>query len=469
MEEILMEAKTKYDKKYKCPLCGQHYTRQNMIKHVEKQHEDELPEGYTAIHYVFDLVNKKDHGNCVICHKVTNWNPNLARYDRFCSKECKDKYTKEAKARMVRIYGKEHLLNDPDQQKKMIGNRGISGIYKMSSGGELSYTGSYEKKTLEFMDRVLDYKVTDIETPGPVIPYIYNGKQHIWITDIYIPAYQLCIDVKDGGANPNHREMKEYREKQIAKEEAIAKQGKYNYLRLTDNNFAQLLSTLAELKMQLLDNDPHKIIRINENMFAGIGAMLPMQNRKNDVYICNYMMNNIFANTCISEDPFFEKAYVITADNIIKEAPIEKIIGSDRVKYKMYKYNTSNDNLFNELHTLAENKTVNNKTLLEIVFNKDMYSNDEWICYEEVEEIEDIFTYLYETYRITRATLLSNEKNKSIITFSEAALTNDNIVVLKEDKDGYYLENRITSMRTPSRKDNDFSIEERTIVSGGIF
>ena len=467
--EILMEAKSKYEKKYKCPLCGQHYTRQDMIKHVEKNHEDELPEGYTPIHYVFDIVNKKDHGNCVICHKVTNWNPTLARYDRFCSIECKNKYTKEAKARMVKVYGKEHLLDDPDHQKKMIGNRGISGTYHFTSGGELSYTGSYEKKALEFMDRVLEYKVTDIETPGPVIPYMYKGVKHFWITDIFIPVYELCIDVKDGGEHPNNRDMKEYREKQIAKEKAIAEQGRYNYLRLTDNNFAQLLSMLAELKMQLWDNDPNKIIRINENMFAGIGAMMPMETRKNDVYICNYIMDNMFANVCISDDPYFENAFVITADGILKEAPIQKIIGSDRVKYKMYRYNTSNDNLFNELHSLAKNKTVNDKSLLELVFNKDMFSSDEWICYEGVEEINDIYTYLYETRKIVRASILSNE-DKSMVSFTESDIDNNSdTVILKEDMNGYYLKNSITGMRTESRKDTNFSNEERQIVTGGIF
>ena len=464
--EILMEAKTKYTKKYKCIYCDKHYDREGLIKHIEKYHIDEIPEDYSPVRVVFDIINKKNHGNCVICKKETNWNPVLARYDRFCSKECKDKYTKIAKERMMRVYGKEHLLNEPDQQKKMLSNRGISGEYKMSSGGTLEYTGTYEKKTLEFMDKVLGYTVTDIQTPGPVIEYEYAGKKHFWITDIYIPAYELCIDVKDGGDNPNKRDMKVYREKQIAKEKAIIDQGKYNYLRLTNNNFTQLLSTLAELKMQLIDHNPEKIIRINENMFAGIGAMLPMENSKeNNVYICNYMLNNIFANTCVSDDPYFENAFVITGDGIVREASIQNIIGSERVKYNIYKATTEDPNLFNKLHELATSKEVNEKSLLEIVFNKDMYSDDEWLCYENVTEIEDVFTYLYEIKRIVESSIKDTD-NKSIDAIHDDTLQ---LVKIKEDINGYYLENSITGMRTPSQKDNRFSDIQRKIVTGGVF
>ena len=472
MEILYEERSIKYEKKYKCPFCGQHYERKALIKHIDSKHNDEMAEGYDAIHTVFDIVNKKDHGNCVICKTITNWNPALARYDRFCSEKCRREYVAIAKKRMVDTYGKESLLDEPEFQKKMIANRSISGTYKFSTGGELSYTGSYEKKALEFLDKVMNYKVADIETPGPVIEYIYNDKKHFWITDIYIPSYQLCIDVKDGGSNPNNRDMKEYREKQTAKEDAIIKQGKYNYLRLTDNNFGQLMAILAELKMQLIDKTEDKVIRINENMFASIGGMLPMdkQQKENDVYICNYMLNNIF-NTAVSNDPYFEKANVITSDGILKETSVEKLLASSRIKYNMYKYNTNNTNLFNELHQLAESKEVQDDSLLEIVFGHKMYSNDEWKCYESVKEIPDIYTYLYECRRITRATLLSGliKDNQVITTVRESNFNDNSKVVIKEDANGYFLENKYTKMRTPSQDSDTFSAIQESIISGGFF
>ena len=84
--QILMEAKSKYKKKYKCVYCDKHLDRDALIKHIEKEHEDLIPEDYSATRVVFNLINKKDHGICVICGHETKWNDNLCRYDRFCSK-----------------------------------------------------------------------------------------------------------------------------------------------------------------------------------------------------------------------------------------------------------------------------------------------------------------------------------------------------------------------------------------------
>jgi hypothetical protein len=54
------------------------------------------------------------------------------------------------------------------------------------------------------------------------------------------------------------------REKTICKEKMITNQGKYNYLRLTNNNFAQLLGILAEMKMKMIEEDDSKTFRIHE-------------------------------------------------------------------------------------------------------------------------------------------------------------------------------------------------------------
>ena len=45
---------------------------------------------------------------------------------------------------MVGKYGKTTLLNDPEQQKKMLANRHISGEYEWTDGNIKTYTGSYE-------------------------------------------------------------------------------------------------------------------------------------------------------------------------------------------------------------------------------------------------------------------------------------------------------------------------------------
>lgn len=256
------------ERKFKCPYCNYKGTRERLVSHVENNHKEMIPEGYTAARVVFNSINHKEVGHCVQCKvNETKWNEDTWRYERFCSDKCRDAYVKMAKERMVKKYGKTNLLNDEEQQKKMLANRRISGTYKFKDGGERTYCGSYEKKTLEFYDKVLNVPSKDIMTPGPTVIYDYEGKKHKWITDIYYIPFNLVHDIKDGGSNPNKRKMDEYRAKQSAKEEAIVKQKQYNYIRLTDNNFSQLLLILAELKEQMIDDSDNKaerIVTINE-------------------------------------------------------------------------------------------------------------------------------------------------------------------------------------------------------------
>jgi hypothetical protein len=44
----------------------------------------------------------------------------------------------------------------------------------------------------------------------------------------------------------------------------ITNMGEYNYLRLTDNDFSQLFTMLAELKMQVVEDKVTPISRINK-------------------------------------------------------------------------------------------------------------------------------------------------------------------------------------------------------------
>lgn len=256
------------ERKFKCPYCNYKGTRERLVSHVENNHKEMIPEGYTAARVVFNSINHKEVGHCVQCKvNETKWNEDTWKYERFCSDKCRDAYVKMAKERMVKKYGKTNLLNDEEQQKKMLANRKISGTYKFKDGGERTYCGSYEKKTLEFYDKVLNVPSKDIMTPGPTVIYDYEGKKHKWITDIYYVPFNLVHDIKDGGSNPNKRKMDVYRAKQSAKEEAIVKQKQYNYIRLTDNNFSQLLLILAELKEQMIDDSDNKterIVAINE-------------------------------------------------------------------------------------------------------------------------------------------------------------------------------------------------------------
>lgn len=333
---------TKSEKVFKCPFCKFHGTKEQIVLHVDKVHNDMIPEKYTAARVVFNHFNKKEVGHCVICGKETEWNEEKWRYERFCTNnndKCKNAYVKDfKKVRMVNKYGVEHKLNDPEQQKLMLSRRSISGTYKFKDNGVRSYCGSYELKALEFYDKVLGVPSSDIMTPGPTFEYEYKGKKHQWITDIFYIPLMLVHDVKDGGSNPNNRDMKDYREKQEAKEAMIKSLDKYNYIRLTDNNFEQLLYIMSDIKYSMFDpdsNNKHKI-HINESLAATMGT-LPPSNSGNELFLIQYDKGLEGDGYALSNDRYLSKMFIINNDSNLQ---LESYHFLHKANYSVYKYDT---------------------------------------------------------------------------------------------------------------------------------
>ena len=326
-------------KQYKCPFCNFRGTKEKLVVHIENEHKEMIPKDYTAARVLFNYFNKKDHGTCVVDKKETKWNEETWRYDRFCGEDCKQIYVKEfKKVRMVNKYGVEHLLNNVEQQKKMLSNRSISGEYKFKDGGIRSYCGSYEMKLLQFYDKVLNVHSSDIITPGPVFEYEYNGKTLQWITDVFYIPMNLIHDVKDGGDNPNNREMTDYREKQDAKEDMIKKLNTYNYIRLTDNNFEQLFLILAEIKEDMMENEGQKdyVIHINEDLSMMAGA-LPQGAEDDSLYLVKYD-KGYNSGYCVAKSPTLDRIITIDDDQHLKLESYEFLHGA---KYSVYKYDST--------------------------------------------------------------------------------------------------------------------------------
>ena len=261
-------------KKYKCPYCEERLERKALIKHVDKVHKELIPEGFSAERVVYNSVNKTSGGRCRVCGRQTEWNASAGRYNVLCNNpRCKQKMREDYKKNMLRVRGTYNILNDPQQQEKMLANRKISGKYTFQDGGIVTYTGTYEKKCLEFMDIVMNINSSDIMSPGPTMEYEYNGEKHIYIPDFYYIPYNLIIEVKDGGNNPNNKHsigMNSSREKTLEKERIITDKGEYNYIRLTDNQFTQLLEIFMTIKEKLLTGDVSKTYRIHESSIIDI-------------------------------------------------------------------------------------------------------------------------------------------------------------------------------------------------------
>ena len=204
----------------------------------------------------------------VIDQNYENWELCIAD-DKSTDPEVK-KTLEKYKKNILKVFGTDNLLvgdQADERQKKMLAGRRISGKYQFEDGTIFTYTGEYEHKLLEFLDKVMGFNGDDIVTPGPMFKYTYKGEEHTWITDVLIVPYNLVIDVKDGGSNPNKRSMPEYRAKQDAKEKMITDLGTYSYLRLTNNQFEQLIEVLYQLKISMIDdNDENRdvVISINE-------------------------------------------------------------------------------------------------------------------------------------------------------------------------------------------------------------
>lgn len=253
-------------KSIKCPFCSKRYTSKELLyNHIQLAHPETLKdETYTPARVYFNFVNKKDKGSCVMCKESTEWNEHTRRYMRFCGEKCKEKYVKMMKDRMINTYGKAHLLNDPEKQKEMLQARSISGTYTFADGGELGYTGTYERDFLEFLDKIMGFNSLDVVSPCPfTFYYTYEGKELFYIPDIYIPSLNLIIEIKDGGDNPNtHPKIQQVdKMKEKLKDEVMAK-GVYNYIKVTNRDHFKFIELLMELKDKPEKSKP--IIKINE-------------------------------------------------------------------------------------------------------------------------------------------------------------------------------------------------------------
>lgn len=461
MSEILSkqsqkEVKSKSVKKYKCPYCELRLPRTELGNHIDDKHYDLIPKGYTANRIAFNTINKKEHGRCVVCGKESPWNEDKCRYDRFCGdKKCIKKYAENAEKNT----GQHKKMKDMEYQANVMQTgRKISGVYTFTDGNKMNYVGSYERNFLEFMDKIMKVKYEDIQQPGPTIEYEYNSKKHKWITDFYYIPYNLAFDIKDGGDNPNTRPMKEYREKQIAKEKAIVKQGKYNYIRATNNEYEQVFNMMAELKELMYDENPNQkpIHRIHEFMSPGMFS-LPRQDSPDSVYLLSYnLMNNVF----IGKEPKFALCKNYMSDIVtFEDGEFEKVNLEEFIKYaqdiKCFKYKEDVD----YLTVLRESK--NDKDFYENLTGKRLLNYDQIYfdnCFEQVQSFIDYLSVLSES--LIASALHST--NNTIVT--ESSSINIPIVLLEQDDigiqtcrdiDGIFIRNEPANIRSRSYNSKD--------------
>lgn len=236
----------------KCPICKIKYVSLGgLISHISSEHDSQVPSNVTIKQFIFNVKNRypanKSHGTSVISGKPTPWNEEKGRYDRFLNETENELYVKQFKERMKKVYGKEHLLDDPEVQKKMIAERKISGVYHFQDGSSKNYTGTYELDFCKTMDLVFNWDAKDIIMPAcHIFEYFDPLKQKIrkYIPDVWIASLNLIVEIK---ASDNQH----YRLRDLETEKAkdrVLETSNFNYVKVLDKNYTSLIETIKKLK-----------------------------------------------------------------------------------------------------------------------------------------------------------------------------------------------------------------------------
>lgn len=407
----------KSNKKYQCPFCSKKYTKIGLPEHLEDAHNDVLPADFTPLQYTYHIVNNKPleyRRPCRVCGKPTYWDENKGRYNFLCGNpKCKDAWVKQMKDTMGDKYGKYRPTQTPEGLEKMLAGRKISGKYRWKDGVEFTYTGKYELETLKFMDKVLEVKSEDLQVPGPIMQYKLNDETHYYIPDMYYIPYNLIIEVKDGGSNPNTNQSYSLtRLKQMAKENHVINETDYNYIRLTDKDFSQLLAVFADLKMHLVENDKSRVIHVNEN--TAVAAIAPVVGfNSNDAVIVNYMKKNTFVDDneyAVCDSPKFDT--VFTRENGI-------LVKTDKSVFEGCVYTPYI--IRNGRHILEEaiinnlNNRVDKNFLYEAAFGHKSYSSDQIMFEDAAEPYEDYYQGLENVRESVNKFFEANIKNNKAI------------------------------------------------------
>lgn len=243
-------------KYYKCPCCAMKYKSLTPWgTHVRTHHRDWVIPSFSDSRLFYFAQTGRTTGSCIVCKKSTDWNEETGKYNRFCNDpECKKKYREVFKKRMIDKYGRVHLLNDPEQQRKMLQNRKISGYVEFSDG-KRSYVGSYEKDFLEYCRDKLGLKAKDIESPSPhTYTYKFEGEDHFYIPDFYIPNLSLEVEIKTHKTTHPKFVAVDFK-KEAAKTEMMQTLKDVSYVVIPDKDYTEFTKMYFSLRAQIREED----------------------------------------------------------------------------------------------------------------------------------------------------------------------------------------------------------------------
>ena len=152
----------------------------------------------------------------------------------------------------------------------------------------------------------------------------------------------------------------------------------------------------------------------------------------------------------------FKNAFMVGSLGTYKRLILSKVDKSflEDTQFEVYTYDTNEYNINSSNIKKHLNEFVDEGFLYENIFGKKYYCSDQLLS-ENIRPVNDLQTYYSTIYEITRASLLSDDLFIKNI--------DDNYV----DKDGNFIMNESTGLRTLSRPHNYFTPMERQIISDG--
>lgn len=214
------------------PLDGKKFNNKaDLYTHIESQYGNMLSDNMSAKRLYFNLKYNKTDGKCVMSGKPTQFNEATEKYERFHSEIERGLYREQFKQRMLNKYNKVHILDEPAQQKMMLGNRKISKDYIWADKSRTIVTGDYEYHFLEFLEHTYNFKSSYLMEP-PTFYYEDEGQVRFYLPDFYIPSLNLIIEIK--GSNDHYQKRDSYKEE--LKRKAVLKE-KINFLQVNDKKY----------------------------------------------------------------------------------------------------------------------------------------------------------------------------------------------------------------------------------------
>lgn len=258
--------KVKY---YKCPSCKKVYNSLTpWCTHMTNCHPELIPPSWTPTRYFYYLQTKKDRGSCIICKGETEWLESRMKYARFCNNpKCKEAYREQFKNRMINSYGKVCLLDDPEQQRKMLAAKKNSGYYEFSDESKVEYVSSYEQHFLMMLDHLFRITGNDIMGPSPHTYYYEyknpedreNEGRKFYIPDYYIPSLNLEIEIKQNtSTHPKILKIDKVKEK--CKDEMMKSNPAINYIKIVDKNYDEFFKFIIYNKDNVNKEDDEEAL-----------------------------------------------------------------------------------------------------------------------------------------------------------------------------------------------------------------